>query len=143
MCDDADICPGEDDTIDSDVDGTPDACDLCPGSDDNQDMDGDGLPDGCDDTIDGQDETGAGDPIVIGDLYPNPTTGLLRMTFSEEAKGIISIYDVYGREVQRHDLRSNKFFDLDASQLTDGTYLVVLHQAEGYVTSRRFVKISR
>jgi len=68
VCDANDICPGGDDNIDSDGDGTPDFCDTCPNSatgdsdgdgvcddqdicsgfDDNADADGDGIPDGCD-----------------------------------------------------------------------------------------------
>jgi hypothetical protein len=62
-----DECPGFDDTIDVDNDGTPDGCDslidsdgdgvadsldVCSGSDDSVDVDGDGTPDGCDDLID-------------------------------------------------------------------------------------------
>ncbi len=75
ICDDADVCMGFDDNIDSDGDGIPDGCDndtdtgmndndcnvgdsdndgvcddvdICLGFDDNADMDGDGIPDGCD-----------------------------------------------------------------------------------------------
>ena len=65
--DSADQCPGFDDNIDVDGDGTPDGCDTlidsdndgvadsadqCPGFDDNIDVDGDGTPDGCDTLID-------------------------------------------------------------------------------------------
>ncbi|MCB0663659.1 MAG: hypothetical protein KDC24_13015, partial [Saprospiraceae bacterium] len=77
VCDDADVCPGFDDTLlglpcndgdpctindtwvscatcagtatgDSDGDGVCDALDVCPGGDDNVDSDGDGIPDDCD-----------------------------------------------------------------------------------------------
>jgi hypothetical protein len=62
-----DQCPGHDDNIDIDDDGTPDGCDnlidsdddgiadssdTCEGFDDSIDVDGDGTPDGCDDFID-------------------------------------------------------------------------------------------
>ena len=42
MCDAEDICPGGDDTVNSDTDGVPDACDACP-LDDPDDTDGDGT----------------------------------------------------------------------------------------------------
>ena len=65
VCDTDDVCPGFDDTVDSDGDGIPDGCDedecpdsdgdgvcdtddICPGFDDTIDSDGDGIPDGCD-----------------------------------------------------------------------------------------------
>ena len=63
-----DLCPGFDDTIDSDNDGIPEGCDICPndsnndadadgvcgdidicpGFDDSADADNNGIPDGCD-----------------------------------------------------------------------------------------------
>ena len=45
MCD---ACPGYDDAIDTDTDGTPDGCDECPGYDDAIDTDEDTVADGCD-----------------------------------------------------------------------------------------------
>jgi PKD repeat protein len=42
VCDDFDSCPGGDDTVDTDGDGTPDFCDLC---NDLVDTDGDGVSD--------------------------------------------------------------------------------------------------
>ena len=42
VCNDNDICPGEDDTIDTDFDGLPDACDICP-QDLENDADNDGV----------------------------------------------------------------------------------------------------
>ncbi|MBK8253246.1 MAG: DNRLRE domain-containing protein [Polyangiaceae bacterium] len=40
--DNADVCPGGDDTVDLDGDGAPDDCDACPDDPDN-DVDGDGV----------------------------------------------------------------------------------------------------
>ena len=47
MCDTDDLCPGDDDTIDTDADTVPDGCDVCPGGDDLVDLNGDGVPDDC------------------------------------------------------------------------------------------------
>jgi hypothetical protein len=68
VCDESDICPGEDDRNDRDGDRLPDACDpcpdettgdtdgdgvcdsmdVCPGGDDTLDADADAVPDACD-----------------------------------------------------------------------------------------------
>jgi len=67
VCNDEDICPGGDDFMDTDGDGTPDFCDddcaeigdedgdfvcddldQCPGFDDNIDENNNGIPDACD-----------------------------------------------------------------------------------------------
>ena len=42
VCDANDVCPGGDDTTDTDSDGTPDFCDACPNDADN-DIDDDGV----------------------------------------------------------------------------------------------------
>ena len=55
VCDEDDVCEGEDDTLDTDADGVPDCLDPCP--DDNpDDTDGDGVCDS-DDLCDGVDDT--------------------------------------------------------------------------------------
>ena len=49
MCDADDLCPGGDDSFDSDFDTVPDDCDVCEG-DDLGNRDADGTPDDCDDS---------------------------------------------------------------------------------------------
>lgn len=87
VCDDEDICPSGDDTVDTDEDGvpddcdvcaegpddldtdedgTPDACDLCADSDDAVDTDEDGVPDGCD-VCAGEDDTADADEDGVPD----------------------------------------------------------------------------
>ena len=55
VCDDEDVCPEGDDTVDTDEDGVPDACDICADGDDGEDADEDGIPDACDVCADGDD----------------------------------------------------------------------------------------
>ncbi|MCC6147320.1 MAG: thrombospondin type 3 repeat-containing protein, partial [Anaerolineaceae bacterium] len=77
VLDGADVCPGFDDTIDTDADGIPDGCDampndndndgvndgadVCPGFDDTIDTDADGIPDGCDAMPNDNDNDGVND----------------------------------------------------------------------------------
>ena len=67
VCNELDLCPGEDDTADDDADGAPDACDICPGGDDFTDSDSDGVPDACD-ICPGDDDNG---PDADGDGVPD------------------------------------------------------------------------
>ncbi|MEO0726483.1 MAG: lysyl oxidase family protein [Bacteroidota bacterium] len=47
VCDLADQCPGQDDSLDEDEDSVPDGCDVCPGGDDTVDLNMNGVPDAC------------------------------------------------------------------------------------------------
>ncbi len=74
VCNEDDICPGGDDNVDGDNDGTPDFCDNCP-DDANagqEDGDGDGVGDVCDncpsDSNAGQED---GDGDGVGDECDN------------------------------------------------------------------------
>lgn len=55
VCDVDDICVGKDDSLDADLDGTPDACDICP-DDAQNDADGDGICDSSDICLGGLDQ---------------------------------------------------------------------------------------
>jgi len=59
VCDSADVCPGENDLLDTDNDGVADGCDVCP-QDVNDDTDGDGICD-TDDACEGFNDANDGD----------------------------------------------------------------------------------
>lgn len=61
VCDENDVCAGNDDTIDADSDGIPDGCDVCAAGDDDVDRDSDGAPDACDTCPDDADRSVAAD----------------------------------------------------------------------------------
>jgi hypothetical protein len=65
-------------------------------------------------------------------LYPNPTTGILTI---EEAEGIASIYDVYGRNILTAN--SNR---LDISHAADGIYFVHVLDRHGNMFLGKIVK---
>ncbi len=79
VCDPDDICPGFDDTIDTDADGVPDGCDICP-LDSPDDTDGDGVCDSDDpcpldspDDTDGDGVCDSDDPCPLDN--PDDTDG--------------------------------------------------------------------
>lgn len=70
--DDVDAYPDDPtEWADSDNDGTGDNADLCPGHDDTKDADGDGTPDRCDDDMDGDGEHNLDDKDADGDGHSN------------------------------------------------------------------------
>uniref|UniRef100_UPI0005C543FE T9SS type A sorting domain-containing protein n=1 Tax=Lewinella cohaerens TaxID=70995 RepID=UPI0005C543FE len=144
VCDDADICPGFDDLVDTDEDTVPNGCDLCPGGDDLLDNDHDNIPDECDDTINGGEGTGV---EVTGnnveEVYPNPTTGELRLILAKPYEGAVQIFDVFGNCVLTYSATDEKYLRLNVELLPSGTYIVLLNTRGAYGGFKRFVKVNR
>lgn len=75
VCDNSDICPDGDDNIDTDMDGTPDACDDC---------DNDLIGQSCDDN----------DPCTINDIYDSNCNCVGTFTGNDsDMDGICDVYD--------------------------------------------------
>lgn len=79
-------------------------------------------------------ETGA-EPICV---FPNPGTGVF--TVSTAIKGVaqLEVYDVFGRMVQRAEIKEGERYALDLSGFTKGIYIVNLTN-EGKVHTRKIV----
>ncbi|MBT8271113.1 MAG: T9SS type A sorting domain-containing protein [Flavobacteriaceae bacterium] len=150
VCDPDDICPGFDDTADSDGDGIPDGCDddcpdsdgdgvcdsddICPGHNDNADNDGDGIPDGCD--------NGAFEAPAFS-VYPVPFQGEVnvRYAFNYETAVNIEIFDtkgikLAGIENSNYIQGSTANTKLDLSYVRDQLLFVRLTTAKGQVTKK-------
>jgi len=74
------------------------------------------------------------------ELYPNPTTGMLRVTSYDSNKGInplvLEIYDIYGRNLTPHTSYLTPHTSLDISDLQDGIYFVKIYTEKGVVTKK-------
>ena len=71
-------------------------------------------------------------------IYPNPTSGKLSVRFQSEQNGTanLRIFNVLGSIVKEHTTIFNKgenFFDLDLSDLPNGTYCLDMGQAQKYI----------
>ncbi len=108
---------------DLDQDGVGDVCDNCPfiPNTDQLDLDGDGIGDACD--VIGIAEL-AGLPLI--DARPNPTNSWI--TFSgdlAEARRIV-LHDLLGSIVLDRTFSNS----LDLEELSQGTYIIILYDAE-------------
>ncbi len=72
------------------------------------------------------------------DIYPNPTSGKLSVRFQSEQNGTanLRIFNVLGSIVKEHTATFDKgenTFDLDLSDLPNGTYCLDMGQAQKYI----------
>ena len=72
-------------------------------------------------------------------VYPNPTTGELKIESVNTKIDNVEVYDIAGKLVQTHRLNSTTNAILDVSTLANGTYLVNIY-SEGQKTTKKFVK---
>ena len=78
------------------------------------------------------------DPIKIA-LYPNPTSGMIHIWFSEPIAGTVRVLDALGREIHRHQSNvSGQHFDFSTDNLSNGIYQLVLDTQNGNSVSSRF-----
>ncbi|MDR2972879.1 MAG: T9SS type A sorting domain-containing protein [Bacteroidales bacterium] len=69
-------------------------------------------------------------------LYPNPTTGELRVVSSEYRVVSSEIFDVYGRAVTTHYSLLTTHYSLDISQLPAGVYFIKITTEIGTQTKK-------
>jgi len=66
-------------------------------------------------------------------IYPNPSEGLLTISFREPAAGIISLFDISGKEVLNQKSPGAKQFQLDITSLPEGSYFLQFIGEKGTV----------
>ncbi|MEA3448787.1 MAG: T9SS type A sorting domain-containing protein, partial [Bacteroidota bacterium] len=77
-------------------------------------------------------------PNIEFSIYPNPAKDILYVTTSY-TKGEISIYDINGKLIQKQAIFNNNG-EISVSNLSAGTYTVVLTNKNGEVGVQKFVK---
>jgi hypothetical protein len=131
LLDCADNCPALYNPLqeDFDLDGHGDLCDNCPwlSNPDQADADGDGVGDVCD--VIGIPELGR---VPVFTLHPNPTSGLVFFQWSDRSAQRVVLYDVLGSRVKDLPWTGS----MDVSDLSTGTYVVVVEDRDGRVMAR-------
>ena len=69
-------------------------------------------------------------------VYPNPTTGELRIENGELKINNVEIFDVYGRKISSHHLIPSSSHHLDISHLPTGLYFVKIATEQGAVVKK-------
>jgi len=69
-------------------------------------------------------------------VYPNPTTGKLRITNYELRIEGIEIFDIYGRKISSHHLITTSSNQIDISHLPEGVYFVKIQTEAGEVVKK-------
>jgi len=72
-------------------------------------------------------------------LFPNPTTGQLRITNFKLQIENVEIIDVYGRKMLAHKIESEKQIEIDISHLQTGIYIVKVLTEKG-ITIKKTIK---
>ncbi|MDR2971083.1 MAG: T9SS type A sorting domain-containing protein, partial [Bacteroidales bacterium] len=80
----------------------------------------------------GVEEYGAGEVEV----FPNPTTGELRVTSYELQVTSIEVFDIYGRAVSTHYSLLTTYYSIDISLFPAGIYFVKITTDAGMVVKK-------
>jgi hypothetical protein len=80
-------------------------------------------------------------------LYPNPNNGEFKLGVNELKSKSVSlvIIDVLGREVYINNITLNGIKEIELSEmnLSEGSYTLILNDADGYLARKNFVVISK
>ncbi len=82
---------------------------------------------------------------VLGSVFPNPTQGVLNISF-ESVSGsefTIQVVDMFGKTIlsyQNPDLNEDHILSLDLNELSNGIYLIKVSNSEGSIFSEEFIK---
>jgi hypothetical protein len=69
-------------------------------------------------------------------IFPNPTTGELRITNYELRIENIAVFDVYGRKLIEQKAESRKQNEIDISNLQTGVYFIKIITEKGIITKK-------
>ncbi len=82
--------------------------------------------------LDSDEKSDEGDPHKFA-CYPNPTSDVLNLEFGEEVKELF-LTDLRGKILQRREVSSEKFLQINLSSYPVGTYFIRFQKGEEWVT---------
>ncbi len=69
------------------------------------------------------------------DIYPNPTTGPIRINNEELIIKNVAVYDIYGKEVLKQEVGSQKY-EVDLSNQPQGIYIIKVTTSKGVAVEK-------
>jgi len=85
--------------------------------------------------------SGIEENVVVSQIYPNPTNGMMNFVFATNQTSHIVVRDLAGRSVATVQVNAATTISADFSELAAGTYLYETVNFDGVVTSKsKFVK---
>nr|WP_315220651.1 S8 family serine peptidase [uncultured Flavobacterium sp.] len=73
-------------------------------------------------------------------IYPNPTSGIFKVSINNEEQGTLKITSLYNGVVFEEKTNKNKEFSVNIANQTAGIYIVQFISDTGIVTTRKIVK---
>ncbi len=99
----------------------------------------------------GQEDKGFGTPAVVGvdenalnnglSIFPNPTTGLVNLQFSENTQATVDVFNVLGERVMTSTFNTNGTRTMDLGALNNGVYY--MNVVAGELTATRKITLSK
>ncbi len=99
----------------------------------------------------GEENKGFGTPAVVGldenalsnglSIFPNPTTGLVNLQFSENTQATVDVFNVLGERVMTSTFNTNGTRTMDLGALNNGVYY--MNVVAGELTATRKMTLSK
>ena len=74
-------------------------------------------------------------------VYPNPTNIYFNVKFSNKSKGVLTLYDLEGRVINKKIINNKSNVKIDASGLNSGNYILVFETDDGTKVSKMIVLV--
>jgi len=77
---------------------------------------------------------------ILWKVYPNPVTEQIRVEFKNATSGQLQLLSPTGQSLQSAQLVSKKYYQINATTLPSGIYILSLTKSDGVTVSRKVIK---
>ncbi|WP_439584409.1 sialate O-acetylesterase [Dyadobacter bucti] len=77
---------------------------------------------------------------ILWKVYPNPVTEQIRVEFKNATSGQLQLLSPTGQSLQSAQLVSKKYYQINATTLPSGIYILSLTKSDGVTISRKVIK---
>lgn len=75
---------------------------------------------------------GTNEPTTINEIkvYPNPASEEISVSFGKPLTGVVSLYDLTGKQVYSSDLANKNNAQINVGKFAKGTYILLVKEKE-------------